>query len=65
MEKKVTEVVSEKVLCLDTDEAEWGIWEDGAGGKVHGQMKKSRQQSCKTTGSGEQLVVKIPSKYTV
>ena len=66
MEKKVTEVVSEKVLCLDTDEAEWGIWEDGAGGgKVYGQMKNSRQQPCKTTSSGEQLVVKIPSKYTV
>jgi polyhydroxyalkanoate synthesis regulator phasin len=66
MEKKVTEVVSEKVLCLDTDEAEWGIWEDGAGGgKVYGQMKNSRQQSCKTNSSREQLVVKIPSKYTV
>ena len=62
MEKKVTEVVSDKILCLDTDEAEWGSWEDGAGGKVHG-MKKSRQSS-KTSSSGEQVVVKIPSKYT-
>lgn len=65
MEKKVTEVVKDKILCLDTDEAEWGIWEDGAadGGKVHG-MKKSSQQLFKTTSSGEQVVVKIPSKYT-
>jgi len=61
MEKKVTEVVSDKILCLDTDEAEWGSWEDGAGGKVH-LMKKSRQSS-KTSSSGEQVVVKIPSKY--
>jgi hypothetical protein len=76
MEKKIGDVLGDKVLCLDTDEAEWGIWEDGTTGKVYG--KKPRQSGGggggvkklgrKNDGGGQEeeeeaRVVKIPARY--
>jgi hypothetical protein len=74
MEKKTRDVLGEKVLCLDTDEAEWGLWEDGSlPGRLLG-TKKPNKQSRVGGGSrggklgrkddeGETDVVKIPARY--
>ena len=72
MEKKAKDVVGDKLLGLDTDEMEWGCYEDGATGKVYGTMPKQQGAGKggllgkKNNGSGNDGVVnivKIPAKY--
>lgn len=78
MEKKPKDVMGEKILGLDTDEMEWGTWEDG--GKVMGGGSKRggrgggvglmkvgngrRGAGGKDEKENEAPTVKIPSKYT-
>ncbi|KAL7536643.1 hypothetical protein ACHAXR_011038 [Thalassiosira sp. AJA248-18] len=72
MEKKVKDVVGDKVLMLDTDELEWGCYEDEATGKVYGTMPKQagggRRNAGLLLGRGKDdglamKIVKIPAKY--
>ena len=73
MEKKTKDVVGDKVLCLDTDEAEWGLWEDGVTpGRVHGTKAKQFRSGGgsgggklgrKSDGEEGMHVVKIPARY--
>jgi hypothetical protein len=67
MEKKTKDVMGEKILCLDTDEMEWGVWEDGGTGKVFGTKPKSKPQKSGLLGRKndvqDQPMTKIPAKY--
>ena len=73
MEKKIKDVVGDKVLMLDTDEMEWGCYEDCTTGKVYGTKPKAKQMkgplvSRKKAGlvdgqSDGPSIVKIPAKY--
>eukprot|EP01082_Thalassiosira_pseudonana_P013276 g11824.t1 g11824 contig6:653133-655022(+) len=68
MEKKPKDVTGEKILCLDTDEMEWGCWEDCTTGKVSGVAKKSCSIKRGLLGKKGQdtepaPIVKIPAKY--
>ena len=68
MEKKPKDVTGEKILCLDTDEMEWGCWEDCTTGKVSGVAKKSFSIKRGLLGKKGQdtepaPIVKIPAKY--
>lgn len=59
MEKTPKDVMGDKVLCLDTDEMEWGVYEDVSTGKVYGKQAKKGKKS----NEEEQPIVKIPAKY--
>ena len=69
MEKKTKDVVGEKILCLDTDEMEWGVWEDVGTGKVFGtkptKMVKGGLLAGRKNNNSvqEPPVTKIPAKY--
>lgn len=74
MEKKTKDVLGDRVLGLDTDEMEWGRYEDGTTGKVYGTKPKANGvRACLLGrkrgpgGSGgeddEAAIVKIPAKY--
>ena len=68
MEKKVTDVTGEKVLCLETDEEVWGQWTDEATGKTYGNPKpvKKRVGLLGQRKVNEELpatAVKLPAKY--
>lgn len=67
MEKKTKDVMGDKVLQLDTDEMEWGIWVDGSTGKVFGTKKKPKARIGllgRKKNEEEEEMVKIPAKYT-
>jgi hypothetical protein len=67
MEKRPKEVMGDKVLCLDTDEMEWGMYEDGTTGKVYGTKPKTKGKrgllSKKSNDEEDAPIVKIPAKY--
>ncbi|KAL9187864.1 hypothetical protein ACHAXT_006242 [Thalassiosira profunda] len=66
MEKKTKDVVGDKMLALDTDEMEWGQYEDGATGKVYGTAPKrpaNRGLLGRKKEVEEPSIVKIPAKY--
>jgi len=75
MEKKTKDVLGDKVLALDTDEMEWGYYEDGSTGKVFGKPKakdggRGGLLGRKCNGhvglggkDNEAVIVKIPAKY--
>ncbi|KAL3800889.1 hypothetical protein ACHAW5_002040 [Stephanodiscus triporus] len=70
MEKKTRDVLGDKVLCLDTDEDEWGMWEDMSTGKVFGTKPKQSSGGGGLGGKfvakndGEEIrTVKIPARY--
>lgn len=67
MEKKTKDVMGEKILCLDTDEMEWGVWEDGSTGKVFGTKPKPKPQKSGLLGRKndvqDQPMTRIPAKY--
>ncbi|KAL3822940.1 hypothetical protein ACHAXA_011655 [Cyclostephanos tholiformis] len=70
MERKTADIVGDKVLCLDTDETEWGLWEDGTTGKVYGTKRKQsggggggKLGRMNDGDDGEAQVVKIPARY--
>ena len=67
MEKKTKDVMGEKILCLDTDEMEWGVWEDGGTGKISGTKSKPTKSSNLLHGRKndvqESPMTKIPAMY--
>ena len=67
MEKRPKEVMGDKVLCLDTDEMEWGMYEDGTTGKVYGTKPKTKGKrgllAKKSNDEEDAPIVKIPAKY--
>jgi len=77
MEKKTKDVLGEKVLGLDTDEMEWGCYEDESTGKVFGTKTKPKGRGGllgrknngpvglgnKNNEGTEISIVKIPAKY--
>ena len=67
MEKKTKDVMGEKILCLDTDEMEWGVWEDGGTGKISGTKSKPTKSSNLLPGRKndvqESPMTKIPAMY--
>ncbi len=68
MEKKTKDVVGEKMLCLETDEMEWGVWEDVGAGKVFGTkpnkiVKGGLLAGRKHNDVQEPPATKIPARY--
>lgn len=69
MEKRPKDVMGEKVLDLETDEQEWGMYEDCTTGKIYGTKPKSNAKRGllgKKNGNNdvdEVPIVKIPAKY--
>ena len=61
MEKKPKDVMGDKVFSLDTDEMEWGVYEDMSTGKIYGKPKQAKKG--KNNNEEEQSIVKIPAKY--
>ena len=69
MEKKSKDVMSDKVLGLDTDEMEWEWYEDRGSGKVFGTRSKRQKLGMLVAGSKKDSMeeqtpsVIIPAKY--
>ena len=73
MEKRPKDVMGEKVLDLETDEQEWGMYqvltEDGTTGKIYGTKPKSNAKrgllgkKNDNNDVDEVPIVKIPAKY--
>jgi hypothetical protein len=64
--------LGDKVLCLDTDEDEWGMWEDMSTGRVFGTKPKQYGRGVgflggkfvgKNDGEEEMRIVKVPARY--